>query len=318
MPDSGRVVVTGAGGFLGRHLVAQLRQRGHEVFALAASRSRGSDARALDLADAAVVGKHLAETSPAVIVHLAARATSPGEDSWRSVFLNNVESTHNVLESALALPKRPRVVVASSSAVFGALPRERIAIPESCGTMPVTLYGASKLACEGLASHARAQGLPVTVCRAFNLVGPGGDSRSAAATWARIIADAAVAGIPFELRCGPLDTARDLTDVRDAASAYVALVEGDSSLDIVHLCTGEAHTGAQVLDQLKRISGIAGEVYPAQPRPGDIPYQRGDSTLLRNATGWSPRYALEDSLRDLYAESLLVAQAAATRADADR
>ena len=312
-PTPRRVLVTGAGGFLGRHVAGLLRQRGHEVIAVASSRERGDDARSADLCDGAAVARMIAEASPAVVLHLAARATSPG-DPWRTVFLNNVESTRNVLEGALAQHQRPRVLLASSSAVFGALPREPVAIGEDCGTMPVTLYGASKLACEGLASHARAQGLPVTVCRAFNLIGPGGDTRSAAANWARVIAEAAVAGAPFELRCGPLETARDLTDVRDAAAAYAALVEGGEELEVVHLCTGQAHTGAEVLALLRRIAGIDGSVYPAAPRAGDIAYQRGDPSLLRRTTGWSPRHTLEDSLRDLYAESLLVAQAAAPRA----
>ncbi len=292
------MLLTGAAGFLGGHVRALLLARGHEIVGLASSRGVSGDLR-----DGGVVRRTLEGWTPEVVVHLAARAVSnrPGA-AWDDVYLNNVESTRALLCGVLEAAPSARVVVASSSAVYGRTSLHGRALRECDPLFPTTLYGASKVACEALASALAQHGQRATVCRAFNFVGPGGDTRSALGQWARRLVAIERGLCEPVLRCGPLDTRRDLTDVRDVASAYVALVERAVEPDVLNVCSGDTWSGEELLQVLLEETRLSPEIRSTPRRPEDLPYQCGDATLASRQLGWSPGVPLEQTIREVLAE----------------
>jgi GDP-4-dehydro-6-deoxy-D-mannose reductase len=164
------------------------------------------------------------------------------------------------------------------------------------------MYGASKAATEAIAFAFAAAGLHVTVCRPFNTIGPGGDKRSALAHWTRRLLELESTGGHDVFRCGPLNTFRDLTDVRDIARAYVSLLELDVTEPVVNLCSGRAVEGKDVLDLLFAALGVRPQVVAAPPRADDIVFQSGDNSRIVSATAWEPLIELEQTVEDVVRE----------------
>jgi GDP-4-dehydro-6-deoxy-D-mannose reductase len=291
-----RVLVTGASGFVGAHLQRALEESGHDVLTDSEARSAG-----LDLTDDGVATELVGGAEPDAVVHLAGRVQA-SNDAWHDLLRNNQLATLRVLAAVRDRAPNARVLVASSSAVYGPVPRERNPIRETEPTRPVTLYGASKVGAEAVAFAFAASGLLVTVCRPFNTIGPGGDHRSALAQWTRKLLELDTARNDGVFRCGPVSTFRDLTDVRDIARAYVSILEREVSEPVLNLCSGEAVEGAVVLDLLCSAIGVRPRVVAAAARPDDIVFQSGDRSRLTSATGWRPSIALQQTVEDVVRE----------------
>src|SRR5205823_6118079 len=117
---------------------------------------------------------------------------------------DNLATTTNVLEAVRLSAPQARVIIAISSAVYGAVPRERNPILESEPPAPTLPYGASKAALEAVASVYAAKGLNVVIVRSFNLVGPGQDSSFAIASFGRQIALIKACRVEPVIETGPL------------------------------------------------------------------------------------------------------------------
>lgn len=301
-PHKVRVLLTGGGGFVGGHIRAALASRGHDVVAIASSSS--VDRRASDLTDAAVAEDAIGVERPDVIIHLAARAAAVSAP-WNEIFENNTRSTYNVLRATQRWSPKAKLVLASSSAVYGAVPRECNPVTERQPLAPTTVYGASKAAAEALAWPFVADGLRVVIARAFNTVGPGGDRRSALAHWIAQLRAMRRDDGDATLRCGPLDTARDLTDVRDVARAYVMLAESSSNLPhVMNICSGVAVTGRELMHLLLSVAAMHPTIASSPGGAGDILYQRGDNSRIGDAVGWSPQISLEQTVRDAFTQCM--------------
>ena len=291
-----RVLVTGASGFVGTHVRRALEASGHDVRS-----DIETHAAALDLADEGVAAALVRDEAPDAVIHLAARV-APGDDAWHAVLRNNQLAAFRVLDAIRQYAPRTRVIVASSSAVYGAVPRERNPVRETEATRPVTMYGASKAGTEAIAFAFAASGLRVTVCRPFNIIGPGGDKRSALAHWTRKLLELDSAGSDGVFRCGPLNTFRDLTDVRDVARAYVGMLEHGGDEPVLNLCSGRAVEGAVLLEMLFAVAGVRPPVVAAPAGPGDILFQSGDHSRLTAVTGWVPSITLQRTVEDVVRE----------------
>lgn len=291
-----RVLLTGASGFVGVHVRRALAASGHDVF-----NDADAHTAALDLADEGVADALVGETHPDAVIHLAARV-EPRDDAWRALLRNNQLAAFRVLDSLRRRAPHARVLVASSSAVYGAVPRERNPVRETEPARPVTMYGASKAATEAIAFAFAASGLRVTICRPFNIVGPGGDKRSALAHWTRKLLELDSTRSDGVFRCGPVNTFRDLTDVRDIARAYVSILERDATEPVLNLCSGRAVEGMVVLDLLFATTGVRPHVVAAPARADDILFQSGDNSRLTAATRWEPVITLEQTVADVVRE----------------
>ena len=301
-----RVLVTGASGFVGHHLVAALRARGDEV--VAAGRG-GDDPRflPLDLADPDNLRAVLDIAEPAAIFHLAAQTFVPASfASPLPTYDTNILGTARLLDAvrgwAQAAGRMPRVLIASSAEVYGTRPPADYPLRETLAPRPLTPYGASKAAAELVALAAGVQWrVPAIVTRAFNHIGPGQDARFAVASFAAQLARIAAGGERV-LLVGNLDAERDFLDVRDVVAAYLAIVEAGVPGEIYNVCSGTPVRLREALRILVGVARVAVEIRedPARMRPADVPISFGDAAKLRAATGWLPQFTLERTLRDVY------------------
>ena len=222
---SRRVLVTGASGFAGGHLVAACAAAGDDVIALTRSAAAGH-AFVADLRDPPAARAAVAQAAPDVVFHLAALA-HVGR-SWRdpaTTLADNQSMTLAVLDAVRTDAPDALVVVVSSGEVYG--PPATLPVDESAALRPQNPYAVSKAAADLLAGfYADAHGLRVVRARAFNHAGPGQPPLYALASFTRQVAAGIEAGDdPIALVTGNPDARRDYTDVRDVVRAYRLLAE---------------------------------------------------------------------------------------------
>ncbi|MEP6623535.1 MAG: GDP-mannose 4,6-dehydratase [Acidimicrobiia bacterium] len=293
-----RATVTGAGGFVGPHLVAHLRDRGDDVTEMDLV-----GPVELDVTDADSVLSRFADAKPDVVYHLA--ALSHVGQSWSSPgtsFRVNAEGTLHALRACRELDIA-RVVVILSSEVYGNAAPEDIPLRETAPLRPVTPYGASKVAADFLALQSfLADGLDVVRVRPFGHTGPGQSDQFVVPALATRIARAEAEGVE-EIPVGSLTAVRDLSDVRDVVRAYRLLAEHGEAGAVYNVCSGRGVSIQEIADALLAHASrpIRLVTDPALVRPVDAPRMIGDNTCLRDATGWSPEYTLERTLDDVLA-----------------
>lgn len=284
------ILVTGADGFVGPHLLAELGDR--------------AVAGEADVTDPDALAAELRAAQPDAVVHLA--AASSVADSWRSgaeTWRVNVLGTVTLLDAIRAEAPEARTLAVSTGEVYGPTP-ERPA-REDDPPAPLSPYAASKAAAELAAARAaRAEGLDVVVARPFQHVGPGQDERFAIGSWTAQIARLEEQG-GGALEVGDLTVRRDLTDVRDVARAYRLLLDPSVPAGTYNVCTGRPVVLAGVVETLVGLARAPVEVRqnPALTRRVDVPVLAGDPARIEAATGWRPEIPLERTLADALDEA---------------
>jgi GDP-4-dehydro-6-deoxy-D-mannose reductase len=303
--DTPRVLVTGAAGFAGSHLIERLAARGVVV----AAWSRGvpppevaglAQWTHVDLLDRERVRSEIRTLRPSTVYHCAGAAHVA--QSWKNTSVplsGNVLTTHHLLDALRRVGDRCRVLITGSAAVYqtSATP-----LSEDAPTLPGSPYGLSKLAQEQLGLRAVIEdGLDVIVARAFNHTGPRQHAAFAAPGMARQIAQIERGELPPVMRVGNLNAERDLTDVRDTVRAYTLLMEHGTPGWAYNVASGVARPIRALLDALVARSRVPVTIEsdPALFRPNDTPIVVGDAARLRAATGWAPRISFDQMLDDL-------------------
>lgn len=307
-----RALVTGASGFVGRHLVARLQRADHDVIA-AGGPHEADPYLPVDLNDVDSLHAAFDIAQPDAVFHLAAQAFVPRSlEAPAETYRTNVLGTANVLQALRAFQERSgrkaRLIFVSSAEVYGAQPQSAMPIPETCAPNPVNPYAASKAAAEAVVlGEARSFGVDAVITRAFNHIGPGQNERFAVPSFAKQLAAIAAGGEPV-MFVGNLDAKRDFLDVRDVVDAYVTLAERGATGEAYNVCSGVAVSMREILAELIRIAHVPVEVRddPARMRPADIPLMYGDNAKLRVQAGWSPGIALRRTLQDVYEEAQTV------------
>ena len=288
-----RALVTGALGFVGRHLVAHLESRGDVVV--------GVDRDDVDILDRASLIEAVIDSRPEAVYHLAGQADVGG--SWATpveTFRANAEGSLNVLDAAREA-RAERVLAVISADVYGNVTAADLPIEESSPLRPVTPYGASKAAADALALQAHlGHGDGVIRVRPFNHLGPGQSDRFAASAFASRIAANERTG-EREVHVGNLTPRRDVTDVRDVVRAYRLLVEHGTPGDVYNVCSGRDIAVREIAETLVSMADEPMElvVDPELQRTVDLPVLRGDNRRLQTATGWDQEIPLEQTLRDV-------------------
>lgn len=294
-----RVVVTGANGFLGRHLVEALAASGGTPVALSIERGglpESVEYVAVDVRDRAALAEQVRRVAPEAIVHLA--ALSHVGKSWSEIasyYAVNVEGSENLFAAAAGR----RVLFASSAEVYGAVPEREQPIAEDQPLAPRSPYALTKAAGERLAVAAGA-----TVVRLFNLVGAGQATSFALPSFADQLAAIAAGRREAVLRVGNLEARRDFVNVRDAVDALLLLLAHGERATSYNLASGAALSIAEMLDRLRALAGVPVrlELDAERLRPTDIPKLAGRATRL-TALGWTPRRGVDAALAELWAEA---------------
>jgi GDP-4-dehydro-6-deoxy-D-mannose reductase len=307
-----RLLLTGAGGFVGGHLVDFLRaeQSSVEIHGVvlplggvswrAASGARVVEA---DLDDPAAAASVVEEVRPDRILHLAGQSSV--HQSWRDpggTLRTNVLAIVHLLDAARRCGLRPDVLVVGSAEEYGAVLPEELPIRESAPLRPASPYAVSKVAQGALALlYGPAGGMRVVLTRTFHHTGPGRGEAFAESSFARQVAEIEAGLRPPVLKVGNLDAVRDFSDVRDVVRAYWMLLERGEGGTAYNVCSGQGRRIRDLLDLLLAASTarVDVQVDPARLRPSDVPVQVGDASRLRAATGWEPRIPLERTLFDL-------------------
>jgi GDP-4-dehydro-6-deoxy-D-mannose reductase len=291
-----RALITGAGGFVGRHLEAHLVRCGDSVTSVD---------REHDVTDLASVVALFESTHPEVIYHLAA-LTHVG-DSWTNPveFTRvNVLGTKNVLDAARTAAPQAIVIFISSSEVYGVVPEADLPVQETYRTAPANPYSSSKLEAEHFVMEAHRNFEQHTViARPFNHVGPGQSPQFVVPAIARRLFEARDAGRD-EIAVGDLSTRRDITDVRDVVRAYRLLATYASSGEVYNVASGHDTALSDVVDWLRNAiaPSISLVTDSSLLRPSEVPVMRGSFAKIHDATGWEPEIALETSLHDVVEE----------------
>lgn len=300
-----KVLITGAGGFIGSHLAERVVSLGAETRALVRYTSNGSwgwldesslkadinviagDVRDHDSVQRAVAGVD-------VVFHLAALIAIPySYHAPLSYVRTNVEGTLNVMQSVLR-NNVERVVHTSTSEVYGTA--HSVPMSESHPLQGQSPYSASKIGADKIAeSFNLSFGLPVVTLRPFNTYGPRQSARAVIPT----IVTQALQNEP--IRLGNLTPTRDLNYVEDTVSAFIKAAEAPAAIgEVINVGTGReisiGELARAILKSLNRDLPLVTENERVRPEKSEVERLCADANKARNLLGWSPEFTLEDGL----------------------
>lgn len=311
-----RVLLTGATGFAGRHLLELLLAQGHTVWALVRQVSGVLPSTVTqmvgDLLDADGVKTAVSHANPQIIYHLAGQA-SPSQ-SWKipvHTLQVNTLGTINLLEAVLAnyeKPNYPSVIAVTSADMYGLITQRDLPINEQTSPEPRHPYGVSKLAVAHLVRlYAERYGLRVIEGRPFNHIGPHQSLGFVLPDFASQIAAIKLGQQPNKMMVGNLDAQRDFTDVRDVVLAYTMLAEAGQAGESYLICSGQPVPVHYLLTTLRDVAGVHVDVEydPQRMRPSDVPCLYGSYYKILSHTGWKPQHHIRQTIAEVFDEWLL-------------
>lgn len=297
------VLVTGAAGFAGSHLLEHLAGSGDLV---GWSRSDPAPALAplarwqrMDILDGERVYDALRVLRPRAIFHCAGLAHVA--ESWTDTaapLAVNVLGTHRILDAVDRLGYTCRILVTGSSQVYAPSSEP---ITEDAAIAPSSPYALSKLAQEQLALRAGTARMEVIVTRPFNHTGPRQKPTFLAPSVAWQIALIERGAINPVIKVGNLEPSRDVMDVRDTVRAYAALMQSGTPGCVYNVASGVARPVRTIVEALVARARVPIRIEhdPSRVRPSDVPVLVGNATRLMHATGWRPEISFERMIDDL-------------------
>ena len=304
-------LITGVSGFVGSHLAEWLLDRKYSVAGtylidkslenLAGFADR-LELFQIDLRQKESVRRALNSAQPKWVFHLAA-FSSVGFSFQRpeEALLNNFVSTLNVLETAREMPVPPKVLLVSSSDIFGKVEKKWLPLTGKEPWAPRSPYAASKGAADLIGqAYFRAFKIPVYFALAFNHTGPRQGPGFVVPDFASQIAQIESGAAPPVLSVGNLKSRRDFSDVRDVVRGYELVLKKGKPGEVYTFASGRDIPVERVLKMLLRLSKVRIKVKsdPARQRPSEIPVLRGDFSKAKKELGWKPSIKLEKTLVD--------------------
>jgi len=293
------LLITGAAGFTGRHLIAAAIRKGYRCIALAQQKGKevsgAHDTLVADLLDPAALEQAIAQVKPDFIVHLAA-ISFVAHGNTAEIYQANQLGTINLLDAIRkSVSNIKKILIASSANIYGNT--TDLPITEATPLAPVNHYGMSKVTME-MATKLYAD-LPIVMSRPFNYTGCGQSPNFLIPK----IVNAFRAG-KQEIELGNLDVSRDFSDVRDVVAAYLRLLETHTTAPAYNICSGTATSLLSVIETLNGLAGyeIQVSINPDFVRSDEIKTLYGSPVLLEAAVGNYRKFILPDTLAWMLAE----------------
>lgn len=309
------ILITGADGFVGGHLIDFLLSQGHEeihgttylsVENYPDLSNKGIKLWQVDLRDEKAVERLLGDIRPREIYHLAAKSFIPESfrDPWGTLE-NNIRSQLNILEWIRNLRLDTRLLLVGSSDVYGPVKPEDVPISETQPFKPANPYSVSKVAQDMLGlQYYLSYGIQIIRVRPFNQIGPGQNKAFVVPAFASQIAEIEASKKEPVVQVGNLTAQRDFTDVRDMVRAFSLLMKHGSPGDVYNVGSGEPHSIREVLETLLSFSTTPITIREDKQlfRPSDVPILICDPLKVTTSTGWKREIPFADSLKDVLVE----------------
>lgn len=298
-----KVLVTGATGFVGTHLVEALVAEGKfnvhgTVFGtdnlgqLAANQAHG-----LNLLDREAVLTLMGRLNPDWIFHLAALASPAASfEDPRQTVTNNIEAQINILDAAKTLSRQPRILIVGSAEEYGQVRPEELPINEQVSLRPKSPYAVSKIAQDFLGlQYFLAYGLPIVRVRPFNHLGEYQTESFVLPAFAKQVAEIEVGLRDPILQVGRISVKRDFTDVKDMVGAYILALRQGIPGEVYNLGSGRAVAIEELLKMLLAETRVKIRINQNKNkfRPGEILELRCDAGKFRSLTGWEAKIPLK-------------------------
>lgn len=303
--DMKKVLIFGAGGFVGQYLAHEFIDNGYQVVG-SDKVNNGTLPETVkfieaDLLNADAVLQMFASEEPDMVINLAG-ISSVGA-SWsipQTTISVNVIGALNIMEAAIKSEKKPKLMFIGSSEeyIISDYPMN-----EDRPLNASNPYGISKVTQEQFAQMYRKNyGLQIYCVRSFNHTGVGQRDSFVLPSFCKQVAKIEKSGKPGVMKVGNLTVKRDFSHVKDIVRAYRMIIESDDSSLIYNVGSGQAYSLRDLLDYITGLSSvdIKVEVDPERFRPTDQPVVCCDYTLIKNHLGWEPKYSVFDALKEMY------------------
>jgi len=304
-----RILVTGAGGFIGSHLTERLVEMGANVRAFVRYNSDGNiknlkelskdtlnkieiirgDLRNCESVKKAVEGID-------VIFHLGALISIPySYEAPRDFIETNILGTFNILQAARE-NKVKKIILTSSSEVYGTA--IHLPIDEKHSLQAQSPYSATKISADKIAeSFYRTYNIPITIIRPFNTYGPRQSMRAVIPT---IIYQALTKN---KVELGSLSPKRDFNYVKDTVEGFIKIAESDNSIgEIINISSGQTFSIGELVEKIKKIIGkdfsVETKEEKVRPENSEVMLLLGDNSKAKMLLGWEPKYSLEEGLTE--------------------
>lgn len=296
-----KIMVTGATGFVGRHLIDALSQRVEEnslyKTSLAASNQK------MDLCNKTETFQRVEECRPDFVFHLAAQSNIPNSYKDPEFTFNvNLYGTLNLIQALQEFSPTATIIYVGSGESYGLSFNQHTTVDELSPLNPINPYATSKAAADLLmGQYSVNTKLKIIRARPLNHFGPGQSDEFVIPAFAKQLVDIERGLAPSKIFVGNLSAKRDFLDVRDVVSAYMLLFEKHEQIpsgSIFNICSGNSTEISSILMKLVEIIGIKVEIIQDENRmrPVEIPVTSADNGKIKSL-GWRPKFSLEESLR---------------------